>query len=281
MEKLKVEVVEESLSRRFNMRIDKLTLISGKPIPCPELRASIHQPKISEIALLGEKVFYEYLGIFKTTVEGALNSVDPNLPKEKIEAVKTHLSFYTDFQIVLEMQRESQESEIGLTTILMMLFPQYDNIKFEDRFILLTSSQVNSQGKPKFLPLIIDDEKWSTLCNIASTIFCLDGGTGGEDDFNPASEQARAIAEKLKKRHEILNQHKTEKEYSVIIAHLISSLSIGAQISLNEVLDYTIYQLFTQLKRYGLHEEYRNAIDSILAGAKQDEIQMVDWMREL
>ena len=66
------------------MEIDKLTLLAGKPIPCPDLRASIHQPTLNDIAMIGEKTFYEYLGVFKTKVEDVIESMSTNLPKEKV-----------------------------------------------------------------------------------------------------------------------------------------------------------------------------------------------------
>lgn len=265
------------------MDIDKLTLLGGKKIPCPLFRTSINQPKLDEIAILGERAFYEYLSIFKITKEGVLENVDTVFAsKERAEAVKTQLSFYTDFQIVLEMQREDQKLEIGLTTLLMMLFPQYNNIKCEDRFILMSTSKLNSKGLPICQPLLLDDNKWSTLCNIASIIFCLDEKANDEDDFNPASEQARKIAEKLKKRHALLNQQNQQSEASAdVVSNLISSLAIGADLSLNEVFDYTLYQFFNQLKRYNLHQEYLNGVSSILAGAKKEEVELVDWMKRL
>lgn len=264
------------------MDIDRLTLLAGKKIPCPLFRTNITQPKLDEIAIIGEKSFYEYLSIFKITKDDVLNNIDSAFTsRERAEAVKTQLSFYTDFQIVLEMQREDQKLEIGLTTLLMMLFPQYNNIKCEDRFILMSTSKLNSKGLPICQPLLLDDNKWSTLCNIASVIFCLDENANSEDDFNPASEQARLIAEKLKKRHALLNQNQQTDTSGDVISCLVSSLAIGADLSLNEVFDYTLYQFFNQLKRYNLHQEYLNGVSSILAGAKKEEVELVDWMKRL
>ncbi len=44
------------------MVVDKLKLITGAPIPCPELRTTITQPTVEDIAFLGEKNFFTYLG---------------------------------------------------------------------------------------------------------------------------------------------------------------------------------------------------------------------------
>ena len=44
--------------------MDELLLLSGQPIPFPEGLTEIHQPRLKEIALIGEAKFYiatEYL----------------------------------------------------------------------------------------------------------------------------------------------------------------------------------------------------------------------------
>jgi ribosome biogenesis protein Nip4 len=38
--------------------MDELLLLSGQPIPFPEGLTEIHQPRLKEIALLGEAKFY-------------------------------------------------------------------------------------------------------------------------------------------------------------------------------------------------------------------------------
>lgn len=260
------------------MNIDRLTLISGRPIPCPGLRASVYQPKLSEIALLGEREFYSYISVFKITAEDILNT----LSGQELEAVKTQLSFYTDFQTILEMQRKDQRFEIGLTTILMMLLPQYNRIEYQERFILMNTSPSDSQAKSKNASLVIDDKKWTMLVEIASTIFCLDYSDSDEDTYNPASEEAKRIAEKLKKRHSLLNSQKNSNEdRKDILANLVSCLAVESKMSIEQVLDYTIYQFLNQVRRYNLQENYNNAISSLLAGASKEDVEIVDWRKEL
>ena len=73
----------------------RLALMCGIDIPIPEIQATIHQPKIKEIAFLGEKDFF-------TGVQCL--SIDKNILKQD----RTLLQSTNNFQIFMTIMSEAE-----------------------------------------------------------------------------------------------------------------------------------------------------------------------------
>ena len=77
----------------------------------------------------------------------------------------------------------------------------------------------------------------------------IDGEEGS--DYNPSGDLAKRIADKMKKRHQKLQQVKGESKISVL-GRYISILAVGEQKDMNSLLQYTVYQLSEEFRRYQL-----------------------------
>ena len=109
-------------------------------------------------------------------------------------------------------------------------------------------------------------------------MFCLDG-EDSNDDYNPSGAMAKQIAEKLKKRRQRLSQTKEGEKKISILEKYVSILTVGEQKDMNSILNYTVYQLFDELKRYQLKLAWDINLKARMAGA-QDLKDAEDWMKD-
>ncbi len=248
-------------------KIDGLTLISAIDIPIPELRVNIHQPTLKEIAYIGERNFYQYAGILTLEKEGLISNQE--LSFEDKEA----LSSQSNFQILMSIIQADPTKKVGVQMLLSLLFPQ-NNIEIEERFIMLVDTKNKSTA-------MIDENNFEILQSVVRTIACL-SNPGGAEEFNPAGEQARKIAERIKKFRAKVKALKGEedKDEGSIIARYTSALGIGSNAyTLQNLLDLTLYQLFDQLERFSLHSSYEVVMQAKMAGAK--DVEDVDWLKNI
>ena len=248
-------------------KIDSLTLISGIDIPIPELRVNIHQPTIREIAYIGEKSFYQAaqtIAIQKEAFLGALENIS--------EEDKTVISQMSNFEVFLKLIEKNSFSKINVQSLLSLLFPSF-SIDIEDRFIMLVNPNLKQT-------VMIDSNNFEILQDIIATILCLHSGNTKEE-FNPMGERARAIAEKIKRGREKAARDRGETpKQSSFLSKYISGLGIGTQaLSINIILELTLYQLLNQIERYGLYTQYEMSIKAKMAGAK--DVEDIDWLKDI
>ena len=98
-------------------------------------------------------------------------------------------------------------------------------------------------------------------------------------DFNPSGEMAKKIAEKLQKRHNKLAEQKPDKKVD-ILSRYISILTVGERKDMNNLFNYTIYQLFDEFKRFELKTGHDIYVQAKMAGA-QDLKEVEDWMKDI
>lgn len=238
-----------------------LLYLSGNDIPFAAARINITQPKIKDIALLGENNFYagvEFLKFDKDilTDEG-----------------KSQLENYSNFDVLIAIMNEHnitiQQQKIQLTMVLALLFPLH-SIEIKKDCISLKKD--NEEFK-------IDRTNFEEFKSIIKHMFCLDGEDSGED-YNPSGAMAKQIAEKLKKRRQKISQAKDEGNKKIsILEKYVSILTVGEQKDMNSILNYTVYQLFDELKRYQLKLAWDINLQARMAGA-QDLKDAEDWMKD-
>ena len=96
--------------------------------------------------------------------------------------------------------------------------------------------------------IIIDEGNFDNFQEILRQVFCI---KMNEDDFNPANAQAAKIAEKIKKGRARV-AHLKGDDVGSIYARYMSALSVGLRISIDKLINYTIYQLNDILERFSL-----------------------------
>lgn len=242
--------------------LNELLLLSGNDIPFEEAKISIHQPTIKEIAYIGEENFF-------TGCEFLRFSKD-NLSEED----KINLEKQSNFEIIMLILKEQnivvQKNRICVLMLLTLLFPKYQ-IKFTENKIILTDIDTQEEHD-------INDNNFSKFLEILNSMFCLNNTSA---DYNPSGDIAKRIANKLKKRHQKLAEEKNNEDTKVaIFSRYISILSVGEQKDMNSLLNYTVYQLFDEFKRFELKMNYDIYIDAKMAGAK-DLKEVDDWMKDI
>ena len=240
--------------------VNDLMLFSGIDIPFPQAQISIHQPTIKEISLIGEESFYSGCG--------ALNFSKNSLSSEDRIALKD----FTDFEILMSMINNksfnTQQTRIDILMILTLLFPDYQ-IKISQQEISLIKEDESH---------LINSGNFEEFKKILTAMFCLKG-KGSETEYNPSGDKAREIIEKLNKRKQKLAEQNGDQKVSVL-NRFVSILAVGQKQDLNEILDYTVYQLFDQFDRFTLKEQFDIHLKAQLAGAR-DLGEIEDWKKDL
>lgn len=239
---------------------NELLLLSGNDIPFPEARVTVHQPTIREIAYIGEESFY-------TGCEFLRFSKDKLSDEDKI-----HLENYTNFDILMSIMKEQNitimKNKTCVLMVLALIFPDYQII-LEDNITLI-------KEKENF---IIDNKNYDSFLDILNSIFCL--STSDENKYNPSGDMAKKITDKLKKRHQKLAETQKEKPNKVaILSRYVSILAVGQKKDINSFMQYTVYQLFDEFKRYELKLNWDIYLQAKMAGAK-DLKEVDDWMKDI
>lgn len=241
--------------------LNELLLLSGNDVPFMEAEVVIHQPTLKEIAYIGEENFYSGCGI--------LNFSKDNLNEED----RINLRNKSDFEILMSMIMDNshpvmRKNKINASMVLALLFPEYQ-IKFSPRAIYLTKEdEIHS----------INSDNFEKFKEILTTIFCLKG-RGEEQEYNPGGELARKIAEKFKQRKQKLAEGQGEQKVAVL-SRYASILAVGEQKSINDLMQYTVYQIFDEFDRFELKEQFDLYIRAQLAGAR-DLKEVDNWKKDI
>ena len=236
----------------------RLALMCGTDIPVPSLKGVIHQPKIKEIALIGESDFFIAVQCL-------------NINKDLISQDKTLIQNTNNFQIFMTImsEKETKDKKIATQSLLTLLFPKH-NILFTPRSIILQGEQ----------NLTIDESNFQDLQDILKEVFCISNKNNQQAGFNPANEKAREIAEKLMRGRKRVAELNGSANASIFSQYL-SILTVGlSSMSLQELMDLTMFQLYDLVERYQLYISWDIDIRSRLAGAKPDD-KPDNWMKNI
>ena len=237
----------------------RLALMCGSDIPIPEIQTVIHQPKIKEIALIGEADFFVAIQCL-------------NVNKDFLRQDKTLLQNTSNFQIFMTimLEKETKDKKLATQQLLQLLFPQH-TVMFTPRSILLQGKETSQ---------IIDENNFDALQEILKQIFCVSNKNNQQAGFNPANEKAREIAEKLMRGRQRVAELNGSANASIFSQYL-SILTIGlSSMSLQELMELTMFQLYDLVERYQLYISWDIDIRSRLAGAKPDD-RPENWMKNI
>ena len=242
--------------------IDGLLLLSGNDIPYYGAGLSVRQPIIKDIAYLGEENFftgYEWINISKNILS---------------EEDKINLEEQTDFDILIAILGERnavmRKNRNCVEMVLALLFPEYQ-ISFGQKQILLKKDEEIHT---------IDNSNFVEFKQIFNTIFPIREDSKSKD-YNPSGELAKKIASKLAKGRQKAAAAKNKDNQKIdVLTRYLSVLTVGQKKDMNSYLQYTVYQLFDEYKRYTLKAGHDMYIKAKLAGA-QDLKEVEDWMQDI
>lgn len=236
-----------------------LALMAGTDIPIPELQLTLHQPKLKEIAYIGETEFF-------TGVQCLC------LHKSMFIKDKDDLGDITNFQIFMTvmMDKTTFDKRIATMQVLQLVFPGY-NILFTPMSLILQKEETS---------ITVDASNFEFLQETLRLVFCAKDGPMDQQAFNPANDKAREIAEKLMRGRQRVAAQQGGQNTSVFSRYL-SILTIGiASMSLLDLVELTMFQLYDLIERYILHMNWDIDVRSRLAGGKPDS-QPENWMKDI
>ena len=237
----------------------RLGLMCGIDLPIPELQATIHQPKIKEIAFVGEKDFF--LGV-------QCLCIDKNIIANQGESLLVNTN---NFQIFMTMMKEKEmaEKKDSVINVFSLIFPKYKTL-FTPRSIILQSDT----------QIMIEDSNFEILQEYLKEIFCFKSSMSQELGFNPANDTAKKIADKLMRGRQRVAELNGSANVSIFSQYL-SMLTVGLDsMSLQDLMDLTMFQLFDLVERYQLYINWDIDIRSRLAGGKPDG-KPENWMKNI
>ena len=237
----------------------RLALITGIDIPIPECQLVIHQPSIKEISFIGEKTFFSGIQCLC-------------LYKSAFIEDKTHLSDITNFQIFMMIMQESEakDKKEAVKQVLTLLFPIKKVLITPTSLVFTEKDQEN---------IIIDESNFEQLQEVIRSIVCMQKATMDQQSFNPQGKKAQEIAQKLMRGRERIAKEQGNMNIS-ILSQYISTLAIGLHLSLQSLINLTIFQLYDQVERYSLWANWDLDVRSRLAGGKPDN-KPDNWMKNI
>ena len=233
----------------------RLAMMAGSDIPIPECQMTLHQPTIKEISMIGEKDFF--VGAQLLCVNKSMYIKDESL-----------LDDTSNFQIFMTVvsDKQSADKKQSVFKVLTLLFPSAKVI-MTPRALMFNFEGAN---------VIIDENNFEILQKVFKEVFCL--SASGQEAFNPVNDAAKEIAEKLMRARQRVAAQKGENDASVFSQYL-SILTVGLNsMSLQNLLDLTIYQLYDLVERYMLHVNWDLDVRTRLAGGKPDS-RPDNWMK--
>ena len=242
--------------------MDELLLLSGNDIPFPEARLTIHQPRLKEIAYITEQHFWLGCELLKFNKDFLLD-------QDKVD-----LSNMSNFNIIMTMIQEksleSQQARINVASVLTLLFPTSEII-LGKKTIQLRNHQTGEVGE-------INNQNFETFKQILIRMFCLTNKDNKQ--YNPSGDLARKIANQIKRGHEKKAKLAPETTKIAIFSRYVSILAVGQQKNINELMDYTVYQLMDEFNRYELKLHYDTWEKYKIAGATGME-DPEDWLKDI
>ena len=241
--------------------IDELLLLSGNDLPFLEAQTVIHQPRIKEIAYITEHAFWSSCELFKFDKE--------SLPDED----KINLLNRSNFNIIMMMVQgknlEAKQARINIMSLLTLLFPTSE--------ILLGREAIQLRDHSTKDVSEINENNFDIFKQILINMFCL---TSKENkQYNPSGDLAKKIANKLKKGREQKAKLAPNTKIS-ILSRYISILAVGQKKDINDLMNYTVYQLMDEFNRYELKLHYDSWQKYKIAGATGLE-DPEDWLKDI
>lgn len=236
----------------------RLSLMCGTDYPIPECQLVVHQPRIKEIAFIGEADFFT--GIQCLCLNKSMFVKDESLLRDT-----------NNFQIFMTImsEKEAADKKFAVQQVFTLIFPKY-KVMMTPRSVLLSGDGTTIQ---------IDERNFESLQAALTNICCLKTGPMDQQSFNPANAKAREIAEKLMRGRAKVAAEKGQSNISIFSQYL-SILTVGLHIPMQELMDLTMFQLYDLVERYMLYINWDMDVRCRLAGGKPDN-QPDNWMKNI
>ena len=259
-------------------KIDSLVLMTGQPIELKESAVKIQQPKLKEIALIGESKFFQSMNIFYIGPEPLaefIQNLDTITEGEKKYLIESSTSYDN---LLFLMQASSVGGSADRFHVVEMTKTVFELIIPSHKFSFNAEGSVMLlMGRNMSDSIVVDRDLFLVLKDICVQIFLLHKFFSSEDK-NKLSEAAQKIADRMAEAEEkIKNMNNEGQGDDSQFSRMLSILGM------NKELDYlsnlTIYQLYNQFERFNLFTNYDQGLRASLAGAAN--VELVDWYKKI
>ena len=239
----------------------RLGLMCGIDLPVPCLESTVHQPRLNEIALIGEQDFFT--GVQCLCFYKNMFAQDKN--------VKLDTNNFQIFMTIMS-DKSARDKKQATLQVLTLLFPQF-KITVMPRSLIFTAKDT----EPKY----IDDTNFEELQAILRLIFCSKEQPEGAQTYNPGNARAKEIADKLMKGRQRVAELKGGESISIFSQYL-SVLTVGLHIPLEDLTNLTMFQLYDLLERYQLKTAWDIDIRIRTSGFGSSSSKQPDnWMKNI
>lgn len=245
-----------------------LLFFSKNDIPFIQGELILHNPTITQIALLGDQIFFKGCHLL-------------NFSKEDLnEEGKKSLNNLSDFEVLMTIIGKNDDVAVKevkqvLQSFFLLILPDY-KINFLPSSLMFTR-KVNDQVERKF----INNDNFISFKNIVSQLFCFKKFLGFNLSYRPGGPQARSLVKKFEERRKKLAELKKQagQQPPSVLAQYILILAVQERKDINSLLQYTLFQLLNQFETCEGKQEFDLAIRSKLAGAEN--VKIDNWKENL
>lgn len=221
----------------------KLKILANEPIPLDDI--FIYPISIKEISKFGYTQYNQALKILCISRQEIKDLIGEDI--SPFEFLRVNMIFDPNIEKLL-------------SKLLLLIFK--NKVLFSDKKQAFTigNGLLNKNNFDKFVDVIREQN-----CIITE-----------DTDEKPCNEKAKLI---LEKRRKVRNKLKKSShvEENLTIYDLVNIVSVGMNLSINEVMEYSIYQLSSQFQRLMAKENYYVNILALIHGASKNNIDLKHW----
>lgn len=261
------------------MEVNKLSIMAGTPIPLPSLGLLLNQPKIKEIAAMGEDNYFVILSLFERAdktkfkeeiIEEEFKDKKDATPDDKRElSFELDIEFPTDYAVFLYLINSIPNLKINFESFLFLVFLNIIKIEVFKKEIIMYDKD-NKQ-------YIINNSSFEEFRVVVLSALNYKTEEEKSQEFNPVNEFANEIAKKIDAAKKMrAKQNRNVNKIESPISDMSSMLAASNNISILEIMNFTYPQLLIQYERSALLLNFTNQIRvSAFGGLKSEDI--VDW----
>ena len=234
----------------------------------------LHNPSILEIS---EKIEDENDFLF------ALKFITSSLTETMNFLENKELTNFDIFLGILLSQNDEslriQMIQQGFTYEKMRAIMNLLQILFLDYNIALSQSEIILNKDDNFVILNSEnfDELQTKIKFMFKTSFLFNDSGDADSQYNPATEEAKKILDKLNKSKRKIAELNKKEYHTALIENYIIILSIGLKMTPKELNNLSLYQIVTLYERFKMKVSWDLDIKCRLAGGSPEE-HPENWM---
>lgn len=215
-------------------------------------------PTLKDIVSIGYRRYSYLVGLL--TIDVSKETGDAEVAK-----------LFNGFDVIATSKDE--EIKKDLVEAVKFFFSEEKNVRYSKEFNRVEIGRVKI---PFEKDRAIDRENYDQIRAIVELVACIKPVGVGSNDYNPESEKARQIIEKLRASKEKIRKQKAssrsdDDSEDMDVSDMISAVSaMSNSLNIKSIWDITMYQLIDQYKRLEIISQYDFSMNAIFHTGKVD-----------